>query len=100
MALYSGHLQWNEKLPYLPVLGGSVVCPHEDGRTETTCEVRYLLAWRGISYRQDGQPAGEVFTIGCGVIVELARVDGRRGMPPTALVRSREKSLSPIGIEA
>jgi hypothetical protein len=47
---YDGHLQWNKKLPYLTALGGSAVCPHEDGRTKTTC-AKCGICWRGTDFR-------------------------------------------------
>jgi protein gp37 len=48
---YSGHIQWNERLPYLPILGGAVVCPHEDGQTETSCST-CGICWAGEKFRK------------------------------------------------
>lgn len=39
------------KLPYLPVLGGCAVCPHEDGRTETSCST-CAICWAGTKFRE------------------------------------------------
>jgi len=47
-----GHLQWNQSLPEMHSLGGSLVCPHEDGVTETTC-AKCGLCWRGAKFRAD-----------------------------------------------
>ena len=47
---YDGHLQWNEKLPEKKVLGGCLVCPHEDGITRTTCS-ECGICWRGKAFR-------------------------------------------------
>jgi hypothetical protein len=47
---YDGHLQWNKKLPEKHVLGGCVVCPHEDGVTKTTC-LQCGICWRGAKNR-------------------------------------------------
>jgi len=43
---YDGHLQWNQSLPEMHILGDSVVCPHEDGITETTC-AKCGICWKG-----------------------------------------------------
>ncbi len=45
-----GHLQWNQSLPEKHVLGGSLVCPHEDGVTKTTC-LQCGICWRNAEFR-------------------------------------------------
>ncbi len=47
---FDGHLQWNVKLPQKHILGGCVVCPHEDGVSETTC-VQCGICWRDAKFR-------------------------------------------------
>jgi hypothetical protein len=42
--------QSHRELPYRPVLGGYIVCPHEDGRTETTC-LKCGICWGGKRFR-------------------------------------------------
>jgi len=42
--------QSHREMPYLPVLGGSAVCPNEDGRTETTCS-KCCICWAGEKLR-------------------------------------------------
>lgn len=48
---YDGHLQWNQSLPEKHILGSSLVCPHEDGVTNTTC-LKCGLCWRDAKFRQ------------------------------------------------
>ncbi len=45
-----GHLQWNQSLPEKHVLGGCLVCPHEDGVTNTTCAT-CGICWRDAKFR-------------------------------------------------
>ena len=47
---YDGHLQWNQKLPEKHILGGSLVCPHEDGVSKTTC-MACGICWRDAKFR-------------------------------------------------
>jgi protein gp37 len=43
--------QSHRAVPYLPILGGAVVCLHEDGRTDTSC-AKCGLCWAGAQFRQ------------------------------------------------
>ena len=44
-------LPWNKSLPEKLVLGGSLVCPHENGITQTTC-YECGICWRGKAFRE------------------------------------------------